>query len=166
MKKLKEAGALILGKSNMAEWAFSPYTSAGSAFGVVRNPYSLDRVTAGSSGGSAAGASPLCGTPWPSSARLLLLIPRLHLHRYTVVSLALSVPLLVSGGFMWRLGDLCAVGWAPHGPFAPPAGLWGLEGRLQGAQPFDLALLFSLIFQVVSGDSKGGCGVVTDSSGV
>eukprot|EP00884_Botryococcus_braunii_P006539 jgi/Botrbrau1/15887/Bobra.40_1s0070.1 len=57
VRKLKEAGALVLGKSNMAEWAFSPLISVGSAFGVVRNPYNLDRVTAGSSGGSAAGVS-------------------------------------------------------------------------------------------------------------
>lgn len=45
----------MLAKTNMAEWAFSPDKSIGSAFGIVRNPYSLDHVTAGSSGGTAAG---------------------------------------------------------------------------------------------------------------
>ena len=47
----------MLAKSNMAEWAFSPDWSIGSAFGVVRNPYQLDYFTAGSSGGTAAGTA-------------------------------------------------------------------------------------------------------------
>lgn len=55
VKKLKEAGALVLAKSNMAEWAFSPYETVNSILpGYTRNPYALDRVTAGSSGGTAA----------------------------------------------------------------------------------------------------------------
>src|SRR5437763_3676575 len=52
---VKEAGALVLAKSNMAEWAFSPYETVNSILpGYTRNPYALDRVTAGSSGGTAA----------------------------------------------------------------------------------------------------------------
>ena len=51
---LKEAGALVLAKSNMAEWAFSPYFTISSTAGETRNPYDLDRVPAGSSGGTAA----------------------------------------------------------------------------------------------------------------
>jgi len=55
VKRLKEAGALVLAKSNMAEWAFSPYETVNSILpGYTRNPYALDRVTAGSSGGTAA----------------------------------------------------------------------------------------------------------------
>src|SRR5215469_7571099 len=55
VKKLKEAGALVLAKSNMAEWAFSPYETVSSILpGYTRNPYALNRVTAGSSGGTAA----------------------------------------------------------------------------------------------------------------
>ncbi|KAA6414342.1 MAG: hypothetical protein FRX49_13713, partial [Trebouxia sp. A1-2] len=53
----KAYGAIILAHGNMAEWAFTNAISIGSAYGVVRNPYSLDRSTAGSSGGPAAGAS-------------------------------------------------------------------------------------------------------------
>ncbi|KAL3141374.1 hypothetical protein ABBQ32_004954 [Trebouxia sp. C0010 RCD-2024] len=53
----KAKGAIILAHGNMAEWAFTNAISIGSAFGVVRNPYSLDRSTAGSSGGPAAGAA-------------------------------------------------------------------------------------------------------------
>ena len=43
------------GQINMAEWAFSPYETVNSILpGYTRNPYALDRVTAGSSGGTAA----------------------------------------------------------------------------------------------------------------
>jgi amidase len=51
---LKEAGALVLAKSNMAEWAFSPMVTISSIAGETRNPYNLDHVPAGSSGGTAA----------------------------------------------------------------------------------------------------------------
>ena len=55
VKKIKEAGAIVLAKSNMAEWAFSPYETVNSLLpGYTRNPYALNRVTAGSSGGTAA----------------------------------------------------------------------------------------------------------------
>ena len=55
VKRIKEAGAIVLAKSNMAEFAFSPYETVNSLLpGYTRNPYALDRVTAGSSGGTAA----------------------------------------------------------------------------------------------------------------
>jgi amidase len=55
VKRAKNAGALVLAKSNMAEWAFSPYETVSSILpGYTKNPYALDRVTAGSSGGTAA----------------------------------------------------------------------------------------------------------------
>src|SRR5277367_4320099 len=54
VQKLRGAGAIILAKSNMAEWAFSPYLTASSIAGITRNPYDLSRVPAGSSGGTAA----------------------------------------------------------------------------------------------------------------
>jgi amidase len=54
VRKLREAGAVVLGKSNMAEWAFSPYITESSLAGTTRNPYDLRRVPAGSSGGTAA----------------------------------------------------------------------------------------------------------------
>jgi len=55
VKRIKDAGAIVLAKSNMAEFAFSPYETVNSILpGYTRNPYSLDRVTAGSSGGTAA----------------------------------------------------------------------------------------------------------------
>jgi Asp-tRNA(Asn)/Glu-tRNA(Gln) amidotransferase A subunit family amidase len=53
--RVKDAGAIVLAKSNMAEWAFTPYETVSSILpGYTKNPYALDRVTAGSSGGTAA----------------------------------------------------------------------------------------------------------------
>ena len=55
VRKAKEAGAIVLAKSNMAEWAFTPNETLSSILpGYTKNPYALDRVTAGSSGGTAA----------------------------------------------------------------------------------------------------------------
>ena len=55
VKRIKEAGAIVLAKSNMAELAFTPYETVSSILpGYTKNPYALDRVTAGSSGGTAA----------------------------------------------------------------------------------------------------------------
>ncbi len=53
VRRLKEAGAVFIGKTNMHEFA-NGNTSASTYFGPVRNPWALDRVPAGSSGGSAA----------------------------------------------------------------------------------------------------------------
>jgi Asp-tRNA(Asn)/Glu-tRNA(Gln) amidotransferase A subunit family amidase len=55
VKRLKEAGAIVIAKSNMAELAFSPFETVSSILpGYTKNPYALDRVTAGSSGGTGA----------------------------------------------------------------------------------------------------------------
>lgn len=54
IRKLQAAGAIVLAKSNMAEWAFTPMHSQSSMAGETRNPYNLDYVPAGSSGGTAA----------------------------------------------------------------------------------------------------------------
>ena len=55
VKRIKDAGAIVVAKSNMAEWAFSPFETISSILpGYTKNPYALDRVTAGSSGGTAA----------------------------------------------------------------------------------------------------------------
>ena len=55
VRRIREAGAIVLAKSNMAEFAFTPYETVGSALpGYTFNPYALNRVPAGSSGGTAA----------------------------------------------------------------------------------------------------------------
>jgi len=53
VKQLRDAGAIIIAKSNMGEWAFSAYNTISSTHGETRNAYNLDYVPAGSSGGTA-----------------------------------------------------------------------------------------------------------------
>src|SRR5208282_3126000 len=51
--RLSRAGAILLGKLNLHEFAYG-ITSSNPHWGFVRNPYALDRIPGGSSGGSAA----------------------------------------------------------------------------------------------------------------
>src|SRR5919197_4065575 len=65
VQRLREAGAVILGKTNLSEWANFRSTHSTSAWsgrgGLTKNPYALDRNPSGSSSGSAvAAAANLC----------------------------------------------------------------------------------------------------------
>lgn len=74
VKQLKRAGAIILGKTNMHEWAFGVINN-NPWYGDTHNPWDTSRITGGSSGGSAAAvAAKLCmaalGTDTRGSVRI------------------------------------------------------------------------------------------------
>ena len=59
-QRLSAAGAILLGKLNMHEWALG-VTTINPHYGTCKNPWALDRITGGSSGGSGAAlAAQLC----------------------------------------------------------------------------------------------------------
>jgi len=74
VRRLRRAGAVLLGKTNLHEFAYG-ITSENPHFGAVRNPWALERISGGSSGGSAAAvAAGLCvaavGTDTGGSVRV------------------------------------------------------------------------------------------------
>jgi Asp-tRNA(Asn)/Glu-tRNA(Gln) amidotransferase A subunit family amidase len=75
VRRIREAGAIVLAKSNMAGFAFSPYETVNSILpGYTKNPYALDRVTAGLSGAPVAAVhgparQPLTGIRQQSATR-------------------------------------------------------------------------------------------------
>ncbi len=99
VRKLKSAGAVLLGKTNMQEFAFGG-TSIISYFGAVHNPWELSHIPGGSSGGSAAAvAAGLCYGALGSDTAGSVRIPASHCGivglkpTYGLVSIRGVVPL-------------------------------------------------------------------------
>src|SRR5215510_2788431 len=106
-KKLCEAGAIMLAKSKMAEFAFDPMETVNSLLpGYTRNPYGIDRGTAGSRGATAAAvaanfgavgrtdtkcASSLVRLPPSSPVRLFSMTEELKKHRHHSSSIRLPL---------------------------------------------------------------------------
>ncbi len=75
VRALREAGAIVVGKTNVPELAVWPFTET-LAFGATRNPWSLDHTPGGSSGGAAAAAAAgLCGIALGSDGAGSIRIP-------------------------------------------------------------------------------------------
>jgi amidase len=73
--KLREAGAIVVGKTNVPELTIFPFTET-LAFGASRNPWNRDHTPGGSSGGSgAAAAAGLCGVAQGSDGAGSIRIP-------------------------------------------------------------------------------------------
>ncbi len=118
VKRLKAAGALIVGMSNLSEFCYG-VTTTNEYFGPCRNPWDLDRVPGGSSGGSAAAvAAGLCriavGTDTGGSVRIPASFCGVAGLRPTIGrvpntgGLALSVNFDVIGPLAYEVQDVAA----------------------------------------------------------
>ncbi len=108
--RLTEAGAIVLGKLNMHEFAFGA-TSAITHFGPVHNPWDLGRIPGGSSGGSgAAVAARLCAGALGTDTGGSIRIPAAHCGivglkaTYGLVSVRGIIPFSVS---LDHVGPMC-----------------------------------------------------------
>ena len=100
--RLRRAGAVILGKANLSEWAnfrgFAPFNGWTARGGFTRNPYVLDYDPAGSSSGSAvAAAANLCAAAVGTETSGSILAPSGNNH---VVGLKPTVGLVSQGGII------------------------------------------------------------------
>lgn len=132
--RLRNAGAILLGKTNMHEFAYG-ITNENPHYGAVHNPWSMDRISGGSSGGSAAAiAAGMCfgsvGTDTGGSIRIpaaLCSIVGLK-PTYGLVSVSGVIPLAPSldhaGPLARNLVDACILlqaiaGEYPEGAMRP-----------------------------------------------
>src|SRR5918998_5364429 len=64
VRRLRAAGAVILGKTNVPELMITPFTES-PTFGITRNPWDRQRGAGGSSGGGGGGRAPRRAPPGP-----------------------------------------------------------------------------------------------------
>ncbi|MFL6711063.1 MAG: amidase, partial [Massilia sp.] len=152
--RLRAAGAVILGKTNLSEWANMRSTHSISGWsgrgGLTRNPYALDRNTSGSSSGSAAAiaaslATLAVGTETDgsivspaSTCGLVGLKPTLGLvSRSGIIPIAASQD--TAGPMTRSVLDAALLLTAMAGPDAADAGAGGLAGAPKQAVDYAAA---------------------------
>ena len=163
--KLKAAGAVILGKHNLHEFAFG-ITSENPHFGAVRNPWNPERVPGGSSGGTAAAiAAGLCAAGLGSDTGASIRAPASFCGivglkpTYGRASRAGALPLAWSldhVGPMARSVTDCAVllqaiaGYDPRDPGSAPAGVPDYSSDLQaGVRGLRIGVPREYFFEVI-----------------
>jgi aspartyl-tRNA(Asn)/glutamyl-tRNA(Gln) amidotransferase subunit A len=160
--KLKEAGAILLGKTNLHEFAYGATTN-NPHYGPARNPWDLARIPGGSSGGSAAAvAAGLCygsiGTDTGGSLRIpaslcgvVGLKPTLGLVSDAGV-IPLSKTLDCTGPLARSARDAAILLKAIGGLDPQNRGRWSARASLPKSKKFCLGLPKEFFFDVISPD--------------
>jgi amidase len=157
-KKLRAAGAVLLGKTNLSEWANFRSTRSSSGWsghgGQTRNPYVLDRSPCGSSSGSAAAVSAaFCAAALGTETDGSIVCPA---HQNGVVGIKPTVGLTSRAGVVPISASQDTVG--PLGKTVADAA--ALLGVLTGVDPRDPATAAS------AGDSLADYGQFVDVNGL
>jgi amidase len=111
VRRLRAAGAVVVGKTNVPELMIWPFTETAS-FGATRNPWALDRTPGGSSGGSgAAVAAGLCGVALGTDGAGSIRIPAAFCGLFGIKPQRGRVPMRAGASDGWH-------GLATVGPLA------------------------------------------------
>ncbi len=157
---LKEAGAVIVGKTNLHEFAYGATTN-NPHYGPARNPWDTSRIPGGSSGGAAvAVAAGLCcasvGTDTGGSIRIpaalcgvVGLKPTLH-HVSDDGVIPLSPSLDCTGPLARSASDAAILLRAVAGPGIFPGGPWSARKALPKPQKIRFGLPKEFFFDVIS----------------
>jgi amidase len=102
VRRLRAAGAIVVGKTNVPELMIWPFTET-AAYGITRNPWALDRTPGGSSGGSgAATAAGLCGVALGTDGAGSIRIPAAFCGLFGLKPQSGRVPLELGASDGWH----------------------------------------------------------------